>query len=128
MKAYKLLFLILLVLTSCELIGYRYKEAMIGISEVSIPDTVASQDKVQIYAQAEATSGCWRDMYLELKKVSEFEYTLKAFGTFETFGACPDVMVYKDSLIDFKPTQNGIYTFNVSEHRDKVEVYTMVVE
>ena len=126
MKAYKLLFLILLVFTSCDNDGSHV--GMVGIYEVIIPDTVTNRDKVQIYAQAEAYDGCWRDLYLELKKVNEFEYTLKAYGTFETTGVCPAVMVYKDTLIDFQPTQYGVYTFKVSKYSNKVEVYTMVVE
>jgi hypothetical protein len=67
-------------------------------------------------------------LYFELKKIKEFEYTLKAYGTFESFGICPDNVVTQDSLFDFQPTEKGTYLFYISKTANEVDVDTMIVK
>lgn len=98
------------------------------ISEVFIPDTSNNLEIVQIRAKAVETNGCWSDLYFVMEKKSEFAYRLKAFGTYESNGVCPAVMVYKDTIIDFKPTRRGIYFFETIQGNNNVILDTLSVE
>lgn len=126
-----LLFALLVCVTvSCKDVADRYVKRfeMVDISKTLIPDTTFNMDYMQIRAKAQANNGCWRNLYFELKKTSEFEYTLKAYGTFESFGVCTDVIVYKDTAIDFQPTQKGTYLFHISRVPNEVDIDTLIVQ
>lgn len=107
--------------------GMKGKE-IAHISEVFIPETSNNLEIAQIRAKAVETNGCWSDLYFVMEKKSDFEYRLKAFGTYESNGVCPAVMVYKDTIINFKPTRRGIYFFETIQSKDKVRLDTMLVE
>lgn len=128
MKIHILLIIILLSLSCSRDDNYVKGIGRVGFREVIIPDTVTGLDNVQIFTIAEATDGCWSNLYLELKKIKEFEYSIKAFGTYESSGACICRMVYSDSVINFQPNQRGIYLFKISQLPYRVVIDTMVVE
>jgi hypothetical protein len=128
MRAYVFLILIFISISCSKNENSDRNIGMVGISEVIIPDTVTSLENIQVYAKAEATNGCWNNLYLDLSKVNEFEYYIKAFGTFESSGACPEVMVYKDSVIDIQPMQKGIYIFKISQSPNLIVIDTLVIE
>ena len=100
-------------------------------NERFIPDTAENMESVPIKIKASAGSSCWSDLYVELRELEAFEYSIIAFGTFTCHKggcACPDVMVYKDTIIYFQPTQVGMYLFSISESRNKVDIDTMIVQ
>ncbi|MCF6353436.1 MAG: hypothetical protein L3J06_10530 [Cyclobacteriaceae bacterium] len=102
---------------------------MVEIDERSIPDTVANNEYIKINVKASAVNLCWGDLYVELKENKPFEYDVKAYGTFTCCDkcACPTAMLYMDTIIDFQPTQKGLYLFHVSELQSKITTDTMVV-
>ena len=118
------------VVLSCTEAGDRYVKRfdMVDINKTLIPDTTINLDYLQIRAKAQADNGCWSKLYFELKKTKDFEYSLKAYGTYESFGVCPDKVVSQDTLIDFQPTQKGTYLFYISRVPNKAEIDTMIVE
>ncbi len=124
-------YVILIILTvscSVESDNYIKRKDIAHISEALIPDTSNYLEFVQIRAKAVETNGCWSDLCFVMEKNSEFEYSLKAFGTYESNGVCPAVMVYKDTIIDFRPTKKGIYFFQIIQSKDKIKLDTMYVE
>jgi len=101
----------------------------INISEWSIPDSVKLNDNVKFMFQSEATNGCWGDLHISFKKTKEYNYSAEAIGT-KTCCACicPAVMVYQDTLIDFRPTSTGMYLFRIWENPKLSIIDTMIVE
>jgi hypothetical protein len=122
--------ILIIVTVSCldEYDNYVKRTDIVHISETLIPDTSKNLEIVQIKAKAEETNGCWSDLYFVLDKKSEFEYRLKALGTFESNGICPTVMVYQDTIIEFIPTQKGTYFFQIIQSKDKIRTDTLYVE
>jgi hypothetical protein len=119
---------LLVVLYSCAEDDCIKRIDMVGIGERTIPDTIFNLDHAQLILKAEAINGCWSNLYLELNENNDFEYTLKAYGTYESCGACPSVMVYQDTIIDFHPTQTGTYLFKISELPNQIVVDTIIVK
>jgi hypothetical protein len=125
-----LIFLLLACLiVSCEDPADRYVKRFdrVDISKTAIPDTVINQKYMQIRAMAQADNGCWSHLYFELKKTKDFEYTLAAYGTFESFGKCSDKIVTEDTVIYFLPKQTGTYHFLISTQPGKTEKDSVVV-
>ena len=126
-----ILFTILICMTiSCTYVADRYvkKFEMVDISKRLIPDTTVNLDFMEIKAKAQADNGCWSNLKFELKKTNEFEYSLKAYGTFESFGICNDVIVTTDTAIIFQPKQKGTYLFYISRMPNLTDIDTMIVE
>jgi len=94
---------------SCKEQRYVKTFEMVDISKSTIPDTTVNLDYMEIRAKAQADNGCWSDLYFELKKTSDFEYSLKAYGTFESFGVCDAVIITKDTAILFQPTKGNVF-------------------
>jgi hypothetical protein len=127
----KLLFSIIAFLTvSCLTKNTYYVQSneFIPLSEVSIPDTAKNLEYTHIGARAEQSNGCWSNLHFILSKRADFEYSLAAFGTYESYGSCADVMVYADTIIDFKPTETGIYKFYITKKPYNNIIDTMIVE
>lgn len=97
------------------------------ITQVDIPETASNNQPTPIMVRAEGSNGCWRDLNFKLTKNSDFDYLLEAFGTYESTGTCPDVKVYGDTTISFKPTKAGLYIFHVLKSQDETEVDSMIV-
>jgi len=116
---------------SCKEPRYVKKFEMVDISKSTIPDTTLNLEYLEIRAKAQADNKCWKDLYFELKKssdTSDFEYSLRAYGTYESFGVCDAVIVTKDTAILFQPTQKGTYLFHISTMPNKIVTDTMIVE
>jgi hypothetical protein len=101
--------------------------SIVYIDEYSIPDTATNLVSTQIKAHAYETNGCWRNLYFELIKDNTFEYEVTAYGSYESSGACPDVMVYRDTVINFKPSQKGLYLFHIHTEPKVIKTDTMIV-
>ncbi len=120
--------IILLLFISCSEHKSSKKIDWVAISEVIITDDSTVSDVIKIQAKAEATNGCWSNLYFEIEKINEFEYLLSAFGTFETNGVCPAVMVYKDTLIEFIPEKKGMYLFKITEKPNQISIDTLIIK
>jgi hypothetical protein len=107
---------------------YEKRTGPVEIIETSIPDSAKSQDFIEIEAKASANNGCWRSLFVELKATDTFDHTIKAYGTYESYGACPDIMVYQDTVIHFGPLQKGTYIFAITKNQDEIAIDTMIVK
>ena len=106
---------------------YMIMTGPVEISHAEIPDTIDNMAFAQIKANAQAPDGCWRNLNFVLTKTAEYEYSLQAFGVFESFGTCPNIMVYGDTTISLQLTQSGLYKFYVSKNPNDFEIDTMIV-
>lgn len=124
-----LFLLIACLMVSCKEAGDKYVKSFgrVDISKTAIPDTAFNQEYLQIRAKAQAENGCWSHLHFELKKTKDFEYTLSAYGTYESFGICPDKVVTKDTAINFLPKQTGTYRFLITGASGNTEKDSMVV-
>lgn len=108
--------------------GYYIRTSgRVEIIQSDVPDTVINMQFTEIKASAKETNGCWSNLNFVLTKNSDFEYSLEAFGIFESYGTCPDIMVYGDTTIAFKPTQTGLYKFNIFKTQNVTVTDTMIV-
>ncbi|MFP4621993.1 MAG: hypothetical protein ACLFM7_11835 [Bacteroidales bacterium] len=143
MKTLKtLLYLSLIVLiTSCleDTGSYVRTTDLVSITEVSIPDSAGVSDTIQILATAEANNGCWKDLHFRLDTftsqndsetdtVNTEQYTLKAIGTYESEGTCPQVIVTADTTMDVITSQKGNYVFYTSRDSYTLQMDTVFVE
>jgi hypothetical protein len=121
---------ILFSLASCVAKDDNYfkKTDIIEISKYSIPDSSKVFDTIQIEARAEEPNACWKNLNFVLSKDSDFHYKLRAYGTYESTGICAIIMVFKDTLIGFSPTQKGMYLFYVNETPSKINIDTLIVK
>ena len=62
---------------------------------------------MEIKAKAQKDSALWKNLYFELRKTSEFEYSLQAFVTYESFRICDNVIVTRNTAILFQPAIKG---------------------
>ena len=119
-----------LFLANCERDKYVERIGMVQIENFNIADTVLQNENVPITIKASANNGCWRDLFVEFKKVNPFEYSVKSFGTFSCYEggcACPAVMVYHDTIIDFLPNQKGTYIIQFEKYLNTIVTDTLIV-
>ena len=129
MKTIPILILICLVHLSCEKDDYK-RVGMVQIEDAMIPDTALVDELVQITVKAAATDLCWSDLYVELKEENPFAYSIRSYGTFscgEGGCACPQQMLFKDTILTLQPTAEGNYFFNIWETERRVVIDTMIV-
>jgi hypothetical protein len=100
----------------------------VEITHVVIPDTVDVNSYNQLVANAQANNGCWSNLNFMLNKTGNFEYTIQAFGIYESTGSCTDVKVNADTSIIFQPTAAGLYKFYVTKSENVTEIDTMIVK
>lgn len=128
----KLFFFAILVgvVVSCKEPGDRYVKRFdpVEINAIQMPDSAISMDYIHIRAKAQAYNSCWRKLYFELKKTKDFEYSIKAFGVYESFGVCSDKIVSRDTVIYFRPQVKGTYLFHISRTPTEVDTDTLMVE
>jgi hypothetical protein len=124
----KYLFLLLLAITlSCEPVNYIDKIVAVDIYESSIPKNGTLNQDIDLELKAQATNGCYNDLKIKLIETEDRHYLLKATARFKSYGYCPEVMVYIDTIITFRPTKTGKYFFQINEtpfeiRRDTIEV------
>jgi hypothetical protein len=106
--------LIFLICLSCSKEDSHVKRrAVINIVEVSVPDSANAGKNVNIYAKAEAYNVSYRDLYIDLRRETDFKYSLKAYATYESYGVTADWLISTDTIIGFTPTLKGKYFFEV---------------
>lgn len=117
-------------MASCEEPADRYVKRFdpVEINVLQLPDSAISMESIQIKASAQAYNSCWRRLYFELKKTRDFEYSVKAFGVYESFGLCGDKIVALDTVINFRPREKGIYLFHISRTPTEVDIDTVLVK
>jgi hypothetical protein len=124
-------FVLVVLLVSCIKMGsneyYVRFTGAVEISNAIIPDTVTNMSVAHIIASAKGYNGCWRDLGFLLTKNSDFEYSLQAFGLYESNGTCPSVVVHEDTSIAFQPKDTGLYKFYVMKGENQTEIDTMIV-
>jgi hypothetical protein len=128
-----LIFLIVAIAgVSClNMKGNEYYASFTGRVEIIhaiIPDTVANMSNTNIQVNSQAPDGCWRSLSFQLNKSSDFEYSVEAFGRYESNGTCPPGMVNGDTSIVFQPKAVGLYKFYVYKSQYVTEIDTMIVE
>lgn len=128
----KLFFFAILVcvVVSCKEPADRYVKRFdpVEINAILVPDSAYSMEQIPIRAKAQAYNSCWRRLYFELKKTKDFEYSLKAFGVYESFGVCGEKIVTRDTVIYFRPQVKGTYLFHISRTPTEVDIDTLIVE
>jgi hypothetical protein len=126
-----LYFVIALLAVSCLKTGensyYIRTTGRVNITHSYIPDSTTVNHSVDLKAWAEESNGCWRNLNFLLTKKSDFEYTLEAFGIFESTGSCEEIKVYGDTTIAFKPTLTGQYIFKVTMSETETQSDTLNV-
>lgn len=125
------LYVLLIILTgSCfnEDDYYVKTTEIVPITEVSIPDSSAMNDTIQIMATAEANNGCWGDLHFRLDSVDSQDYVLQAIGTFESRGTCPTRIVTADTTIELIATLKGKYYFHIALDSYTLQTDSVVVE
>ena len=124
-------FVIALLAVSCLKTGentyYIRTTGRVEIIQVDIPETSTVNQNVNLKARAEESNACWSNLNFLLTKKKDFEYTLEAFGIYESTGTCEELKVYGDTTIVFKPTVPGQYIFKVTMSETEVEADTLNV-
>jgi hypothetical protein len=92
---------------------YILTSGRVEITQADIPETATVNQFTEIKVRAEESNDCWSNLNFELTQNNSFDYTLEAFGVFESYGSCMDVKVTGDTTIAFKPTSTGIYKFHI---------------
>lgn len=140
MKTLLYLSLIFLAVSCMEENGsYIRTTDIVPITEISIPDSAGVADTIQIAATAEASNGCWGDLHFRLDSatnennsetdsVATKNYALKAIGTYESHGACPQVVVTADTVLDLVASQKGNYVFYITRDAYTLQRDTVFVE
>jgi len=125
------LFLLALVAVSCWKLNdsgsYILTSGRVEITQSDIPENATVNQLTEIKARAEESNGCWSNLNFILTKNNNFDYSLEAFGRYESTGTCPEIKVYGDTTIAFKPTSSGIYKFHVTKSQYEIVTDTMVV-
>jgi hypothetical protein len=99
----------------------------VTISKIVMPGKAQLNQAIDIQLTAEATDGCYRDLKIAMTEIDSTHFLFKATGMFETYGACPAIMVYSDTIIYFKPTLKGKYYFQTNENPAKIMRDTLEV-
>lgn len=140
MKTLLYLSLIFLAVSCMEDNGnYIRSTDVVPITEVYIPDSSSVDDTIQITATAEVNNGCWGDLHFRLDSatrennsdtdsVATHNYALKAIGTYESHGTCPQVVVTADTIMDLVTSQKGNYVFYITKDSYTLQVDTTFVE
>jgi hypothetical protein len=109
--------------------SYYIKTAgQIGITQADIPDSAIINQYVELKARTEQSNACWSHLNFKLTKKSDYEYSLDAFGVFESNGYCEDIKVYGDTTIAFKPEKTGKFVFKIAKSETVTESDTMYVK
>ncbi|MGM0496444.1 MAG: hypothetical protein ACQESJ_00855 [Bacteroidota bacterium] len=123
-----ILFLIFIVRCDPGSETYVKRTDIVPITEFSIPDSAVSvTDTFQIRATAKVDNGCWGDMHFIFTELNDTAYGLKAYGTYESHGVCPDEEVSKDTSFDFSPVQKGYNLFFVTRNPYQYTTDTLIV-
>jgi hypothetical protein len=132
MKPVKMLPLLMIaMLSSCNLDpGHSvYTNVVIPVEERITPETGLENQPVNIYVKASADNGCWSGIRFFLSQKDERELEIWALADYESYGACPEMIVSADSILTFTPSRTGdhVVTFwmsNVYYEQDTISITT----
>jgi hypothetical protein len=99
----------------------------VRISELTVPDSAQLNDIIKIHVKSEASNGCWKNLYFKLDHADDFTYIVTSYGTFESYGICPAIMVYGDTLMNFLCVNKGKYIFIANERKFTILTDTLTV-
>lgn len=123
-----LILLSVAILLSCTDNGNIVRKRVpVIIYESTIPDSGTVNQNIEIQLRAQATNGCYSDFETTLTEIDSKHFLFKATALIGTNGACPSVMVYKDTTITFIASSAGKYYFQTNEDPFKIERDTIEV-
>jgi hypothetical protein len=108
-------------------VNFIKRRVPVDIYETIIPAIGTMNQDIEIQLKAQATNGCYSDLEIKLIKIEDRHFIFKAAGLFDPSGICPDVMVYKDTVITFIPTSTGKYFFQANENPFEMRTYTIEI-
>lgn len=91
------------------------RKVPVDIYESTIPNRGIVNQNIKIQLKAQAPNGCYNNLAIDVVKIDSRNFLIKATALFQSSGSCPEVMVYKDTVINFLPTLAGDYFFQVNE-------------
>jgi hypothetical protein len=103
------------------------RQIPVEIYEATIPATGRINQDIQIQLKSQATNGCYSDLKVKLVEIDSRHFLFKATALFQSSGVCPEIMVYKDTTITFKPTLTGKYFFQTNEEPFEIRKDTIAV-
>ena len=120
MSIFRILIIACLIfsLTSCdddEGDNYVKKRVPVRISQMIIPGHGSINLEIEISLRAEAENGCYRDLEFTVTETDERHYLFTATALFESYGVCPEVFIYKDTIVNFNPVSAGEYYFQAND-------------
>lgn len=107
--------------------NYILTTGRVEIKQTDIPETATVNQSTEIKARAEESNNCWSNLNFTLTKNNSFDYTLEAFGVYESYGTCAEMLVTGDTTIAFKPTQTGTYKFHIVKSETETALDSMIV-
>src|SRR5689334_7476164 len=90
-------------------------EVKIDIYESTFPTEALVNQDVEIQLKAQAINACYSNIRMILTEGDNKNFVVEATADFRTNGVCADMIVYKDGVINFKPTSPGTYAFQVNQ-------------
>ena len=129
MRSLNLIFLIGVALVlSCDDRDLPRRSVGVEIYRTDISARGVTGQLVQIEAGMAAINGCYSDLAIEMIKIDASHFVLKGRAVFSTNGFCPEMMVYQDTILYFRPTLAGEYFFQVNEAPFGVRRDTLLVD
>ena len=130
LKCVSILLLVGLLVACSENDGDCSDLQMAQIEQALIPDTISEHEPVYIAVRASADNLCWSDLFVELEEEEPYVYSLQSYGTFtccEGGCACPEQILYKDTVVSLQDLDKGLYRFNISTNKTVLSIDTMIV-
>jgi len=130
MKTFGLLILALAAVACWKLDdsgNYILTTGRVEITQADIPETATINQFTEIKARAEESNNCWSNLNFTLTQNNNFDYTLEAYGVYESYGSCVEIKVTGDTTIAFKPTQTGVYKFHIVNSETVTTLDSMIV-
>lgn len=120
---------ILTTLLSCADNEHNFvkRKVPVDIYESTIPTHGIVNQDTPMQLKAQATNGCHSNLEIKLTQTDSKHFLLKGTAIFQTNGICPDIMVYKDTMINFRPTSTGDYFFQVNEDPFEIKTYKLEI-
>lgn len=99
----------MVLLSSCNLEPAHtiYSNVIIPVDERVVPATGIVNQPVNIYATAFTENACWSNIHFVLAKKDHLEYDVVALADYESFGACPELIVNGDTTLSITPDRTG---------------------
>jgi hypothetical protein len=117
---------ILILLFSCsDNDTFVRRQVPVDIYEIAMPTSGSINQDVEVQLKAMATNGCYSQLQISLIEIDSRHFLFKAIGLYQSNGICPDVIVYEDTVITFKPSMSGKYFFQTNEDPFEIQKDTL---